>query len=155
MSNLIDNTDEVLAAIEAAKMRALEIIGGKIESYAKRLVAPLGPKGNPMRSSITAQLKNSITHSVEGDSVVVGSNLDMAAYVELGTGNKYKPSAEWIESNVEKGKNSGLARWFFYDKELKKVRIGLPMEPTPFLRPAVEDHMKEYEHIMDNELKKG
>lgn len=64
MSNLIDNTDEVLAAIEAAKMRALEIIGGKIESYAKRLV-PVD----------TGNLRNSITHEMEDDAVVVGSNV--------------------------------------------------------------------------------
>lgn len=79
--DITDNSAEVLSALEQAKARALEIIGGKIESYAKGLVAPLGPKGNPMRTEITAQLRNSITHRVEGDggTVVVGSNLDFAA----------------------------------------------------------------------------
>lgn len=83
MSNMdiTDNSDAVRDALEQAKARALEIIGGKIESYAKALVAPLGPKGNPMRTAITAQLRNSIDHKVENDggTVVVGSNLDFAA----------------------------------------------------------------------------
>lgn len=79
--DITDNSAEVRAALEQAKARALEIIGGKIESYAKALVAPRGPKGNTMRTEITAQLRNSITHRVEGDggTVVVGSNLDFAA----------------------------------------------------------------------------
>lgn len=151
--DITDNSAEVRAALEQAKARALEIIGGKIESYAKGLVAPLGPKGNPMRTEITAQLRQSITHRVEGDSAVVGSNLDMAAYVELGTGNKYEPSADWIETQVKKGPNSGLSKWFFYDEKLGKVRIGLPMAPTPFLRPAIENHIDEYKAILENELK--
>ena len=151
--DITDNSAEVRAALEQAKARALEIIGGKIESYAKALVAPRGPKGNTMRTEITAQLRNSITHRVEGDTVAVGSNLDMAAYVELGTGNKYEPSAEWIQTQVKKGPNSGLAKWFFYDEEQGRVRIGLPMAPTPFLRPAVENHIDEYKNVVDNELR--
>jgi len=76
-----DNTSEVLAAAEQACTRALEIIGGKAESYAKELVAPLGPKGNPLRTEITAQIRDSLHHKVENDggTVVVGSNLDFAA----------------------------------------------------------------------------
>lgn len=150
---ITDNSPEVLAALEQAKARALEIIGGKIESYAKALVAPRGPNGNPMRTEITAQLRQSITHQVDDDTVAVGSNLDMAAYVELGTGNKYEPSAEWIETTVKKGPNRGLAKWFFYDEEQGRVRIGLPMSPTPFLRPAVEKHVDEYKNVIENELK--
>lgn len=152
---ITDNSAEVLAALKQATARGLEIIGGKAESYAKGLVAPLGPKGNPMRSDITAQVRNSITHRMEGDTLLVGSNLDFAAYVELGTGNRYEPSAEWIETNVKKGKNSGLSKWFFYDEEQGRVRIGLPMSPTPFLRPAIENHVDEYKRVMESELNKG
>lgn len=150
--DITDNSAAFREALERAKARALEIIGGKAESYAKGLVAPLGPKGNPMRTEITAQVKQSIHHKTDGDTAVVYSNLDFAAYVELGTGNKYEPSADWIETQVKKGPNSGLSKWFFYDEEQGRVRIGLPMAPTPFLRPAVENHMDEYKHVMENEL---
>lgn len=151
--DITDNSAEVLSALEQAKARALEIIGGKIESYAKGLVAPRGPKGNPMRTEITAQVRQSLHHKTEGDTAVVYSNLDFAAYVELGTGNKYEPSADWIETQVKKGPNSGLSKWFFYDEEQGRVRIGLPMAPTPFLRPAVENHIDEYKNVMETELK--
>ena len=125
----------------------------KVESYAKGLVAPRGPKGNALNSDITAQIRNSIHHKVENDTAVVYSNLDFAAYVELGTGNKYEPSADWIQTQVEKGPNSGLAKWFYYDEEEGRVKIGLPMSPTPFLRPAVENHLDEYKDVLENELK--
>ena len=62
--HITDNSAEVRAALEQAKARALEIIGGKIESYAKGLV-PVD----------TGALRNSITHRVDNDggSVEVGS----------------------------------------------------------------------------------
>lgn len=62
--DITDNSAEVRAALEQAKARALEIIGGKIESYAKGLV-PVD----------TGALRNSITHRVDNDggSVEVGS----------------------------------------------------------------------------------
>lgn len=155
MANMTDNTGEALSALNGATARALEIIGGKIESYAKGLVAPRGPKGGTMNTDVTAQLRNSITHRVDGDTLTVGSNLDMAAYVELGTGNKYEPSADWIETTVKKGPHSGLASWLFYDEDEGKVRVGLPMSPTPFLRPAVENHIDEYKQVMEAEMKRG
>lgn len=150
---ITDNSPEVLAALEQAKARALEIIGGKGESYAKARVALRGPKGNAMRSDINAQVRNSITHRVEGDTVMVGSNLDMAAYGELGTGKEYAPPPEWIQNEVKKGPNSGLSKWFFYDEEQGRVRIGLPMKGTPFLRPGMEQVMAEAPSIIENELK--
>lgn len=149
---LTDNSPEFLRALQQATENALEIIGGKAESYAKALVAPRGPKGNAMNSDVTAQIRNSITHQVDGDTVAVGSNLDLAAFVELGTGNKYEPSADWIETQVKQGPNSGLAHWFFYDEEEGRVRMGLPMSPTPFLRPAVENHIDEYKNVILSEL---
>lgn len=151
--DIIDNSAEVKAALEQAVARSLEIVGGKVESYAKELVAPLGPKGNPLRTEITAQIRDSLHHKVDDDKVMVYSNVDFAAYVELGTGNKYEPSADWIETQVKKGPNSGLSKWFYYDEEEGRVKIGLPMSPTPFLRPAVENHIDEYKGVIENELK--
>lgn len=149
---ITDNTAEAKELLEQAAARALEIIGGKGESYAKANVALKGPKGNPMRSDVNAQVRNSITHQVDGDTVLVGSNLDMAAYGELGTGKEYDPPPEWIENTVQQGKNSGLDHWWFYDEEQGKVRMGLPMKGTPFLRPAMTDHTDEYGNVFKTEL---
>lgn len=65
---------DVLSAEKAAAREALEIIGGKAETYAKKL-CPVD----------TGRLRNSITHQQYDDNTeVVGSNLSYAPYVELG-----------------------------------------------------------------------
>lgn len=121
-----DNTPEIRDAMEAAKQRALEIIGGKVESYAKGLV-PVD----------TGRLRNSITHTVEGDTTIIGSNTVYAGFVELGTGPNYTPPPEWMENNAEGGR--GLGHGF--------------VKARPYLRPAVQEHLKEYQDIINNELK--
>lgn len=71
----ISHAKDVLSAEQAARARALEIIGGKAESHAKKL-CPVD----------TGRLRNSITHAqYSEDTEVVGSNVDYAPYVELGT----------------------------------------------------------------------
>lgn len=69
----ISNRKEVLDAIEQKKRKALEIIGGKAESYAKQL-CPVD----------TGRLRNSITHQQFDESTeVIGSNVEYAPFVEL------------------------------------------------------------------------
>jgi len=72
---------QVLDEVEQKKRRALEIIGGKAETYAKQL-CPVD----------TGNLRNSITHVQVNDSTeAVGTNVEYAPYVELGhmtTGGK-------------------------------------------------------------------
>ena len=124
--DITDNSPEVRAALEQAKARALEIIGGKIESYAKGLV-PVD----------TGALRNSLTHAVDGDTVIAGSNLPYSAYVELGTGKDYSPPPEWMENNAPRG--AGI--------------ISRSVKPRPYLRPAVENHIDEYKNDIENELR--
>lgn len=71
-----DNTEEVSQGIVRAIDRALEEIGLAAEGYAKR-ACPVD----------TGNLRNSITHAVEGseDAVYVGTDVEYAPYVELGT----------------------------------------------------------------------
>lgn len=71
---VISNQAAVMAAVSAAKQRALEICGGKAESYAK------------MRCPTkTGRLKNSITHKQEDENTeLIGTNVEYAPYVELG-----------------------------------------------------------------------
>lgn len=65
---------EVMEAERAAKARALEIIGGKAETYAKR--------GCPVD---TGNLRNSITHQqYDENTEVIGTNVEYAPFVELG-----------------------------------------------------------------------
>lgn len=71
-----DNTEEVSRGIVRAIDRALEEIGLAAEGYAKR-ACPVD----------TGNLRNSITHVVDSaeDSAYVGTNVEYAPYVEMGT----------------------------------------------------------------------
>ena len=61
--------------IKSKTARALEVIGGTAEGYAKQL-CPVD----------TGNLRNSITHQMRGENTVaVGTNVHYAPYVELGT----------------------------------------------------------------------
>jgi len=69
------NRAAVLSALGGAKARALEIIGGMAETYAKQL-CPVD----------TGRLRNSITHAQQDENTeVIGTNVKYAPFVELGT----------------------------------------------------------------------
>lgn len=75
-----DYTVEILTAKEAAIALALEMIGIEAERYAKEY-CPVD----------TGRLRNSITHTREGEeTVLIGSNVEYAPYVEAGT-SRMKP----------------------------------------------------------------
>ena len=71
-----DNTDEVLRGLSDAAERALTRIGLAAEGYAKKK-CPVD----------TGNLRNSITNEVRSSekAVYIGTNVEYAAYVELGT----------------------------------------------------------------------
>ena len=71
---LTDNSEEVKSAMEKAIARGLEEIGLTAEAYAK-LKCPVD----------TGRLRNSITHAVDDDTAYIGTNVEYAAYVEMGT----------------------------------------------------------------------
>lgn len=68
-----DNSDEVLAAMQAAIERGLEAIGINSETYAKQ--------NTPVDSG---RLRNSISHAVDDKAAYIGTNVEYAPYVELG-----------------------------------------------------------------------
>ena len=75
---LTDNSAEALAGLERAKARALETIGLKAEGYAKKL-CPVGTvESTGIKGYRGGTLRNSITHTVDGDTVAVGSNVEYA-----------------------------------------------------------------------------
>ena len=69
-----DNSAEILKAFEQATAKGLEKVGLVAEGYAKAK-APVD----------TGRLRNSITHEVDGQDAYIGSNVEYAPYVELGT----------------------------------------------------------------------
>ena len=69
-----DNSAEVLSALERAKKRGLEAIGLTAEGHAK--------KETPVD---TGRLRNSISHAADDEAAYIGTNVEYAPYVELGT----------------------------------------------------------------------
>ena len=134
-----DNSAEVLAGLERAKARALETIGLKAEGYAKKL-CPVGTVESTGKKGYRGgTLRNSITHTVDGDVLSVGSNIPYAAYVELGTGPHFEPPPDWETFTSKRG--SGVGRGY--------------VKPRRYLQPAIEEHAGEYKTIAENELKGG
>ena len=84
-----DNSKIIKEAMGSAIIRALEKIGLVAEGYAKKL-CPVD----------TGRLRNSITHQLDGkESVYIGTNVEYAPYVELGTNKRaaqkfLRPAAE-------------------------------------------------------------
>ena len=72
--NFTNNADDILRLLERGKRNALTAIGATAETYAK--------KATPVR---TGRLHNSISHAVDGEAAYIGSNVEYAPYVELGT----------------------------------------------------------------------
>lgn len=120
-------------AVEKALMRAAEEIGGSAEGHAKEL-CPVD----------TGNLRNSISHSVEnnfsnemsdpGDigeageiTVIIGTNVEYAAYVELG-------------HNQEPGR---------YVPAIGKRLVADHVAAKPFIRPAMENFVQEYKQIIE------
>lgn len=133
------HVDEVISALDAAKHKALTIIGLKIEKYAKAL-CPVGtPESTGKKGYRGGTLRNSITYQVDGDQVWIGSNVEYAPYVELGTGPNFVPPPDWEQFTSVPGVGTGHGY----------------VRPRPFLRPAVEDHKAEFEDIIESELKKA
>ena len=69
-----DNSQQILSALEKGIKNGLEAIGLTAETYAK--------KATPVD---TGRLRNSISHTVDGEAVYIGTNVEYAPYVELGT----------------------------------------------------------------------
>lgn len=69
-----DHSKEFLEELKRRIPVALEECGLAAEGYAKRL-CPVD----------TGRLRNSITHATDKDSAYVGTNVEYAPYVELGT----------------------------------------------------------------------
>lgn len=132
-----DNSAQFLRELEQRVPKILETIGQQTEGYAKKLC----PVGTPESTGIAGYrggtLRNSITHRVEnGDTLALGSNVEYAPYVELGTGPHFTPPPEWEQFTTERGSGVGKAY----------------VKPRPYIRPAIEDHRSEYESIAKREL---
>lgn len=88
---IVNNTNKVKSELANRIPIILEAIGIEAEGNAideiNELIYDTPESPNYIR---TGRLKNSITHAVEENAVYIGTNVDYAPYVELGT-SKMKP----------------------------------------------------------------
>ena len=73
-----DNSQQILSAMEKGKRNALTAIGSSAETHTK---------DNITADDLidTGRLRNSISHSVDGEAAYIGTNVEYAPYLELGT----------------------------------------------------------------------
>lgn len=131
---IIDHSAEVATTLEEALQRGLEKCGLTAEWYAKRLCDGF--------KHATGTLRNSITHQVDigTQTVYIGSNLEYAPYVELGTG-KYYPGGRptpWVYQDAH-------GNWHYTHGN----------RAQPYLKPAVADHAAQYRALLEDALKDG
>lgn len=126
-----DNTPFIKERIKLAVDRALERMGVQAEGYAIDL-APVD----------TSNLQQNITKKVDAaaDKVYVGTDVEYAVYVELGTGI------------YAEGGGGRPTPWVYQDEKGNWHRTS-GQEPQPFLRPAAKDHKQTYANILEDELK--
>lgn len=85
---ITDNSDQFKSEIQDKLLRALETCGLVAEGYAKKL-CPVD----------TGRLRNSISHAESNNEEYIGTNVEYAPYVELGTSKQrsqpyLKPAVE-------------------------------------------------------------
>ena len=73
-----DNSQQILSAMEKGKRNALTAIGSSAETHTK---------DNITADDLidTGRLRNSISHTVDGEAAYIGTNVEYAPYLELGT----------------------------------------------------------------------
>ena len=154
-----DNTEDIKRLLAGATVKGAEMVGMELERAAKDLCAPRGPNGEFMKHT-GPEVRNSITHMVEktadGITLTIGSNMQIAPYIELGTGKEYDPPPEWVQYNGnDKHSVAGLDQWFYYDEIDKEVKIGKPIPAQPFLRPAVLNNIQAIKNTIRMALEDG
>lgn len=150
-----DNTAEALRLLEGATEKIARMIGGRVQAYARQSVEKSkGPMGGNWPHEIIMGIRDSITVKVDAGPVLsVGSNQEIAPYIELGTGRLYNPPPEWIEYHGDDRHSvGGLEYWYYFDQLENAVKIGKPVPSQPYLRPAFLDHVDEYKGIAQKEL---
>lgn len=122
---ITNNTGLVREVLARATEQALEAIGFAAEGHAK--------DNTPVDTGL---LRNKMTHVVQGDSVYIGTNVEYAPYVELGTG---------IYASNGNGRKDP---WVYFDEKTKKFRLTRGSKPHHMIRRAATEHTDEYKRLV-------
>ena len=173
-----DNSNLTIEQFEQACAAALEEIGQRCERYAVEN-APVGNAENSGQGHIGGTLRQSITHTVNGYEVYIGSPLFFAPYVEYGTGKHAdggKGRQGWwvfVQGHKSETTPSGETKkvytkeqalriyWYLVNKAEKgeadfypdQVWITEGQKPQHFLLRSVTEHDQEYMNVLKNSFK--
>lgn len=130
--DLVDNSGLVKEEMRAAAIRALERCGMAAEKYAVDICPEAKEDGGT--------LKGSITHQVDISELLcqIGTNVEYAPYVELGTGIYYPGGRQ--------------TPWVYQDAK-GDWHLTHGQRAQPYLKPAVANHVPQYRGIIEGEMK--
>lgn len=151
-----DNRNKIIEELEKRKTAILESIGLTAVDYAT-MATP----------TVTGEAKDSITHTVSGDKVYVGSNLSYFVYLEVGTGIHATDGngrrGYWVYVPGQKYERKGdkkiytlqqaIALAEMLRKEGLDARVTNGIEPKHIIRNSISEHMDDYKKIVAEELK--
>lgn len=160
---LTDNTNLIVQATTEAIYRALEAVGTQVESQSK-----IELESDPRRVD-QGTLRNSISHTRKGYTVIIGSNLSYAKYVHEGTG-KYNSGGStgdkywvYVIGGNQPTSNTASGKRYTYDEARKVVAIlrskGLNahmtqgMKPNRFLRNAIMNNIAQLKQLTEDKLR--
>lgn len=99
----------------------------------------------------TYDLLNSYIAVVNNDNTLtVGSSLEYAPYVELGTGPNYEKPPKWMTNNAQRGHHSIDPWWYMGDDG--EWHLGWFIHAQPHLKPAFIDNTKDFRKIFKSNL---
>lgn len=133
-----DNSQSVNAKVEAALKRALTKIGMMAETYAKML-CPVD----------TGLLRNSITFALDGEQANKTTYMNDEGTV-TGTYEGTAPEETGTQMTLYVGTNVQYAPYQEFGHHTVKGRW---IPPQAFLKPAMENHQKEYEQVIKAETR--
>lgn len=154
-----DNSAAILEAMRQAQEKSLNEIGLQAVKYTQ------------MRTPTnTGNLKNSFSHYVQSDTVIVGTPVEYGVYVEYGTG-RYATNGQgrpgwwvYVADNTGGGKRkTNGERKIYTFEEAKRImailrRKGLDAHMTEGIKPyhmlerGIADHMEHFKQIIIDNL---
>ena len=137
----VNNIPRALLHLDGACRDTLEQIGEAAAGHASDR-APVD----------TGALRDSYMYQVVDDRHVrVGSPLEYAPFVELGTGPNYEQPPDWVTNLAQRGHHDTDPWWYMGDDG--EWHQGWFIQAQPHLRPAFLNHVNEYIRIFRNNLR--
>lgn len=132
----IQGLDKLLSKLNSLEQS--DVIQAGLEKACKRVEASAKQKC-PVD---TGALKASITHTVEEDKGIIGTNMEYAPYVELGTGK------------FAKNGHGRKTPWAYEDPKTGELIWTAGQRPQPFLHPALSENAEAIQNDFKTEVRK-